>query len=42
MVDNCDKLVAVWDGTKGGTSHCVGYAKKQGKEIIRINPEDFE
>ena len=29
MVDRGDKLVALWDGTEGGTSNCVAYAKKQ-------------
>jgi len=38
MVDRCDVLIAVWDGTPGGTGNCVGYAKKQGKEIFRITP----
>jgi uncharacterized phage-like protein YoqJ len=38
MVDNCDKLIAIWDGSKGGTGNCVRYAKKAGREIIRINP----
>lgn len=41
MVDNCDLLIAVWDGTPGGTANCVKYAKSKGKEIIRINPKDF-
>lgn len=26
MVDNADYLVAVWDGTSGGTANCVRYA----------------
>lgn len=38
MCDNCDKLIAVWDGSSGGTGNCVGYAEKIGKEIIRIHP----
>jgi uncharacterized phage-like protein YoqJ len=38
MVDHCDKLIAVWDGTPGGTANCVSYAKNKGKEIIRVNP----
>lgn len=42
MVDNCDILIAVWDGSSGGTKNCVEYAKKQGKEIIFINPKDFK
>lgn len=38
MVDNCDVLIAVWDGTSGGTANCVKYAESIGKRIIRINP----
>jgi uncharacterized phage-like protein YoqJ len=40
MVDECDKLVAVWDGTKGGTANCVKYAQSVNKEIIRIDPNE--
>lgn len=39
MVDSSDIVIAVWDGTNGGTGNCVNYAKKQGKEIIYINPK---
>lgn len=38
MVDLADKVIAVWDGSKGGTGNCVEYAKKCSKEIIRIMP----
>jgi len=38
MVDLADKVIAVWDGSKGGTGNCVKYADKVGKEIIRILP----
>lgn len=38
MVNHCDKLIAVWNGTPGGTANCVNYAEKINKEIIRINP----
>lgn len=38
MVDNCDQLIAVWDGTSGGTANCVEYAKTTLKPIHRINP----
>lgn len=38
MVDLSDKVIAVWDGSKGGTANCVNYAKKKNKEIIRIIP----
>jgi uncharacterized phage-like protein YoqJ len=42
MVDNSDLVVAVWDGSNGGTGNCVKYAKSKNKEIIRINPNDFK
>lgn len=38
MVNNSDIVVAVWDGTKGGTGNCVNFSEKQSKEIIRITP----
>lgn len=38
MVDLANKVIAVWDGSKGGTGNCVEYAKKCSKEIIRIMP----
>lgn len=39
MVDNCDALLAVYDGKgKGGTAYTVNYARKQGKEVMVINP----
>lgn len=41
MVDNSDLVIAVWDGSEGGTSNCVKYATKQKKQIIRIDPRNF-
>lgn len=38
MVDHCDILIAVWDGTPGGTANCVKYAQSVNKEIIFIDP----
>lgn len=38
MVDNCDLLIAVWDGSDGGTANCYRYAKSIGRRIARINP----
>ena len=38
MVNLADKVIAVWDGTSGGTGNCVAYAEKKKKEIIRITP----
>jgi len=31
MVNECDKLVAVWDRTGGGTYNCVKYAQQNNK-----------
>ena len=39
MVNNSSLLVAVWTGSPiGGTAHCVRYAQKSGRTIIRYNP----
>lgn len=29
LVDNCDRLMALWDGSSGGTANCIEYAEKQ-------------
>lgn len=39
MVDNCDGLIAVWDGSDGGTKNCRDYAYSIKKPIIRIDPD---
>lgn len=36
MVDNCTCLAVCWDGSSGGTAHCVRYAKKVGRKMDRI------
>lgn len=41
MVDNCDLIIGVHDGSKGGTYNCLEYAKKKGKLAIIIDPKDF-
>ena len=38
MVDNCALLIAVWDGTKGGTSNAVKYAESINRDTYRIDP----
>lgn len=40
IVDNCDLLLAVWDGTSGGTKNCINYAKSLNKQIIIIDPNE--
>lgn len=39
MVDHADAVVAIWDGSSGGTANCVGYAKEQHKPMVIINPK---
>lgn len=38
MVDRADYVIAVWDGSTGGTGNCVKYARKKDKQIILIDP----
>lgn len=36
MVDQSRLLVALWDGTSGGTANCVGYARKQNRLVVNL------
>lgn len=36
MVDNCDIVVALWNGTQGGTANCIKYANKVNKPIVNL------
>lgn len=36
MVDNSDSVLALWNGTDGGTANCVRYAEKVGKPIVNL------
>ena len=36
MVDNSDMVLAMWDGTNGGTFNCVNYAQSQDKDIVNL------
>lgn len=38
MVDKATDVLAIWDGTNGGTANCVAYAEAVNKPIHRINP----
>lgn len=38
LVDACDILIAVWNGTPDRTGETIRYAAKQGKHIIQIDP----
>ena len=39
MVNKCDALMAVYDGSPGGTQNCVNYAKSKGKPVYILNPK---
>ena len=42
MVDNCDVLIAIYNGEpKGGTAYTVNYARRLGKEIVIIDPNSL-
>lgn len=34
--DTTDHVVALWNGSRGGTSHCVAYARKNGVEMVNM------
>lgn len=36
MVDNCDLVLALWNGSVGGTSNCIAYAKQLERPIINL------
>lgn len=36
MVDHADRVLALWNGTSGGTANCIGYANKVGKPIDNL------
>ena len=36
MVDNCDTVLAIWNGTDGGTANCVRYAQAANKPIVNL------
>jgi uncharacterized phage-like protein YoqJ len=38
MVDNSDYVIAVHDGSKGGTMNCIKYAEKKNKSITKMKP----
>jgi uncharacterized phage-like protein YoqJ len=36
MVNDCDKLVALWNGSPGGTANAIAYAGFTGKKYINL------
>lgn len=39
MVNQSDKVIALWDGTAGGTGNCIRYANKVCKPVINLYEE---
>lgn len=38
LVENCDELLAVYDGRRGGTMHTVNYAVRLRRKVTVIDP----
>lgn len=38
MVDNSDAVIALWNGTGGGTANCVTYARRHKKPVLNLWP----
>ena len=36
IVDNCDLLAAVWDGSSGGAANCLDYAAQLDRTVIQL------
>jgi len=36
MCDRANRMLALWDGSRGGTANCVKYAKKKGIEVKNL------
>lgn len=42
MVNHSNKVIALYDGSAGGTQNCVKYAESKGKDIHLIEPKWIE
>lgn len=36
MVNKADLVLALWDGSAGGTTNCIHYAQSQNKQIVNV------
>lgn len=36
MVDNCNLVLALWNGSKGGTGNCIKYAESKDVKILNL------
>ena len=37
MVDHAERIIAVFNGTRGGTAYTIDYAKSLGKEVVMLS-----
>ncbi len=42
IVNSSSEMLAVWDGTRGGTRDCVRYAQSTGLAVTVLNPRTLE
>lgn len=42
IVDNCDEMIAFWDGKSHGTEDAIRYARKKRKPVTVIEPDENE
>jgi uncharacterized phage-like protein YoqJ len=36
MVERADVILALWNGSSGGTANCVAYARQRGSRIVNV------
>lgn len=41
MINHADLVIAIFDGSKGGTENAVTYAKKENKDLLIIRPDEI-
>lgn len=41
MIEPSDCVIAIWDGSRGGTGNAVRDAKKRDKELLVLHPDTF-
>lgn len=41
MVDRCDQILAIFNGTSGGTKNCIDYAIRRKKKVNILNPSNL-
>lgn len=42
MIDHADVLIAIWDGSRGGTGNAVNYARKHNVPTTYFDPKEFK